>query len=251
MIVVSSGFFSGIPFLKIVHKHSRQDNIHVKHTKIVPKNTKFIGFLVLLSTIIFMNNITNLTNSMSEEYDAGDIWGALGDVDGEYEDTPVMDHSAHAGHGGHGGHAGHSMAMNFHGNHEGVIFLFESMVITTKNHLALYTLLTFAMGILIEFIKDFRIQNTCAKINANSKNYKSLHLKDSALHLVQTTIGYFLMLIAMTFHYILFSAAMLGMATGFYIFNKVDKPDDSDVENDKLVKGNLKEKCITQDSCGC
>lgn len=201
-----------------------------------------------------MNNITNLTNSMSEEYDAGDIWGALGDVDGEYEDTPVMDHSAHAGHGGHGGHgghAGHSMAMNFHGNHEGVIFLFESMVITTKNHLALYTLLTFAMGILIEFIKDYRIQNTCAKINANSKNYKSLHLKDSALHLVQTTIGYFLMLIAMTFHYILFSAAMLGMATGFYIFNKVEKPDDSDVENDKLVKGNLKEKCITQDSCGC
>jgi len=206
-----------------------------------------------------MSNLTNLANPMTDEYDAGalgdDFWGALGDVDGEYEDNaPVMDHSAHAGHGGHGGHgghAGHSMAMNFHGNHEGIIFLFESMVIKTGNHLALYTLLTFAMGILIEFIKDYRIQNTCAKINANAKNYKSLHLKDSVLHLVQTTIGYFLMLIAMTFHYVLFSAAMLGMATGFYIFNGVDKPDDSDVENDKLVKCNLKEKSITQDSCGC
>ena len=150
-----------------------------------------------------MSNLTNLANPMTDEYDAGalgdDFWGALGDVDGEYEDNaPVMDHSAHAG---HGGHAGHSMAMNFHGNHEGIIFLFESMVIKTGNHLALYTLLTFAMGILIEFIKDYRIQNTCAKINANAKNYKSLHLKDSVLHLVQTTIGYFLMLIAMTFHY--------------------------------------------------
>ena len=176
------------------------------------------------------------------------LWGGFGEMDGEYEDPPEDPHAGH----NHGGHS-HNMAMNFHGKHQGVIFLFEGLELQSNNHVFWYSLVTLLMGILIEYIKDYRLRYTCAKINATSKNYKILHIKDSVLHLVQTTIGYFLMLIAMTFHYVLFSAAMIGMALGFYIFNKVDKSDVNDVENDKLVgcKGHMASKSVTQDSCGC
>lgn len=179
----------------------------------------------------------------SPEYNANEVWGDLGEMDNQYEDIPAMDHSMHHG---------HSMKMNFHGDHSGIIFLFESWSIDSTTHLFWYSVLTLLMGILIEYIKDYRFRHTNAKLNATSKNYKSLHLKDSVLHLIQTTVGYFLMLIAMTFHYALFSAAMLGMAIGYWIFNRVEKPEPGS-ENSNLMgcKGHMIEKGIAQDSCGC
>jgi len=93
-----------------------------------------------------------------------------------------------------------------------------------------------------------------AKLHATATNYKQIHLKDTILHLIQTTIGYFLMLIAMTFHYALFSAAMLGMAAGFYWFNRVEKPDEEegDEEQGSLCKTKFANKQqISTDACGC
>merc|ERR1711976_600093 len=172
-------------------------------------------------------------------------------MDGDY--NALKNNEFHAAPVDHSMHHGHSMKMNFHNDHTGLVFLFEGWSIDTTKHLFWYSVLTFLMGVSLEFIKDCRFRYTNAKLNATSKNYKSLHLKDSVLHLIQTTVGYFIMLIAMTFHYALFSAAMIGMAAGYWFFNRVEKPEIGS-ESDNLMrgcKGHMIEKGIAQDSCGC
>ena len=83
----------------------------------------------------------------------------------------------------------------------------------------------FLMGLAVEFLKKYRLENTAAAFHGTRSNYKKMHILDSFLHLVQTSIGYLLMLVAMTYHYLLFSAAMVGMATGYCIFNWPKKPE--------------------------
>ena len=90
------------------------------------------------------------------DYDANAVWGDLGEMDNDY--GPVMDHSKHGHHGmhgmhhgmhgGHDMHGGHMMAMNFHANHQGVIYLFENAKIETVAHLWFAIFLTVALGIL-------------------------------------------------------------------------------------------------------
>lgn len=167
-----------------------------------------------------------------------------------------MDHGAHGHHGGHGGHdhSGHNMAMNFHFNHKGVIFLFESFTIQETSHLFLYCLITLGMGILVEGIKHYRIIKVNARLHGNQSNHKILHIYDSLLHFAQTTIGYLLMLIAMTYHYALFLCAMSGIAVGYWMFNKPEPEDFSGAcpEKSRSEKQEMiKRGSITQDSCGC
>ena len=124
-----------------------------------------------------------------------------------------------------------SMAMNspmsFHTNYKDMTFLFHQLTITNFTHLCFYATVSFFLAILVEFIKSVRYKR--AKFGNNGKH---THHVDTSLFLVQTTASYLLMLIVMTFHYVLCSAVVLGLTTGFYIFGKkklLTKTEDHDV----------------------
>merc|ERR1712139_733468 len=104
-----------------------------------------------------------------------------------------MDHSAHAGHGGH--------KSTFHFTLP-LTYLFDALQVATTGQLVGYCILTIVLGVLVEVIKDYRINCGCtrAKLSELSRKTQILHqIKDSLLYLVQTTLSYALMLIAMTF----------------------------------------------------
>jgi len=167
-----------------------------------------------------------------------------------------MDHSMHGM-----DHSMHNMKMHFHGDHSAVIFLFEKLAVESATHIWLYAILTFAMGFAVEFLKKYRLENTTAAFHGTRSNYKQLHLLDTFLHLIQTTIGYLLMLVAMTYHYTLFSAAMVGMASGYCFFNWPAQPSEStdsekcvsDQSDHALIKKRAHQRghIVTGDSCGC
>lgn len=163
-------------------------------------------------------------------------------MDNAYEAEPEMDHSMHGMNMGgmnHGGmDMGHMMAMNFHAKHKGVIYLFESAKIETHLHLWLYVVFTLALGILVEFIKVYRFK--LAMVGPGTRK-RSAHLFDSVLYFAQTTIGYCLMLVAMTFHYALFIAVVLGMAVGYFLFN--GKSDDNEEFQEMARRESIKGDC--------
>ena len=154
-------------------------------------------------------------------------------MDNAYEAEAVMDHSMHGM-----DHGGHMMAMNFHTTHKGVIYLFESAKIETHLHLWLYVALTLALGISVEFIKVYRYKLASEKAGARKSQ---AHFFDSALYFAQTTIGYCLMLVAMTFHYALFVAVVLGMAIGYFLFN--GKSDETEEFQELARRESIKGDC--------
>ena len=135
----------------------------------------------------------------------------------------VEDHSAHGGHGG--GHGGHSMAMSFSTN-LGIDYLWPSLKITNNTELFWYCLLTFAAGLLVEYIKSYRVAQLCTK-NSDPYDVKlSNHYQQTFLHFIQTTLAYLLMLVAMTFNYFLFAAVMLGLTVGYGLFKAPAKYEE-------------------------
>lgn len=113
-------------------------------------------------------SIENLDQPPADyEYNLDNAWGVMADAVGKEMDNDYSNEEA-AGGMDHSMHMGHSMAMNFHGDHSGLVYLFDGLSISSQSHLLWYSVLTFLLGIVVEFIKDysqFKNKNlTCSNI---------------------------------------------------------------------------------------
>lgn len=135
-------------------------------------------------------------------------------VDTDYEGMDMNEHAAHMGHGGHGGH---NMAMSFNFNLN-IEYLFAGWKIETNMALVWYCLVTILLGILVEWIKTIRITKLNNKKKDSYQHKYHNHIKQSFLHLIQSTVGYLLMLVAMTFNVYLFVSVMVGLSLGYFYF---------------------------------
>ena len=170
-------------------------------------------------------------STTASDYNAADVWGNYDDYGkNDYEKSPSHEHHDH-GHHGHDHHGGHHMAMNFHFNHENILYLFEFAKIECGNHLILYSFITVAIGILVEYMKVYRL-----RLAANVTGWN--HVLDATLYLIQSSLAYCLMLIAMTYHYLLFFAVVFGMALGYYMFNgQKQDPEFTEARRKESLKG--------------
>lgn len=176
-----------------------------------------------------------------------------GTMDHSAMDHAAMDHAAM----NHGSVTPHSvmMAMTFHGGYEETI-LFDFWRISTVGGLVGSCIGIFLLGILYEGIKFYReflmakgfspynnIQVNVENIQRRGSDENSItsipttpprrnsavkviktnmlsptHFIQTLLHMVQFTLSYFLMLIAMTFNSWLFAAVVAGATAGYFLF---------------------------------
>jgi hypothetical protein len=100
-----------------------------------------------------------------------------------------------------------------------VALLFKSWSLHTPALLALGFFATVAMGMSIEALASLRrnLQNpgfcNCHNIPTSTSRAYAV-----ALYAVQITFGYLLMLVSMTYHFVLFSAVIIGLLIGHIIF---------------------------------
>lgn len=151
-----------------------------------------------------------------------------------------MDHSAHE-------HSNHAMSMVFHFGITDQI-LFSQWSSSTIPGFIVSWFVIFIVAILYEGLKTIREnlskQEVCKCSSENGTNatdqsketslipsgrtekvqrqknrlLSSSHFIQTFLHVLQMTISYLLMLIAMTFNVYLFSAVILGAGTGYFLF---------------------------------
>jgi len=150
--------------------------------------------------------------------------------------------STHTGHSGHGVSAmDHMMKMYFHTGVDEII-LFKSWTISTAGGLLASMIGIFLMAILYEGLKYYReylFRKSYSALNFSCINnagdgpkvmphphHGSLrsrmlsfgHVAQTALHVLQVTLSYFLMLIFMTYNVWLCLAVVLGAGVGFFVF---------------------------------
>ncbi len=100
-----------------------------------------------------------------------------------------------------------------------VALLFKSWSLHTPALLALGFFATVAMGMSIEALASLRrnLQNpgfcNCHNIPTSKSRAYAV-----ALYAVQITLGYLLMLVSMTYHFVLFSAVIVGLLIGHIVF---------------------------------
>lgn len=107
-----------------------------------------------------------------------------------------------------------------------LVFLFDFLVIDNWTKYYASALCAFAIGMMVEYVVHMRrkLQN-----NEYKTSLFSPAVVKTCMHLVQVVLGYFAMLIAMTFSSILFIATVLGISFGHYIFNYFAVVTESDV----------------------
>ena len=99
-----------------------------------------------------------------------------------------------------------------------LLFLFQGWVVTSEAEMAGYAVLTLAMGFLVEVIVAGR--RTLSKRPAAAKKSLAHQAADTASYGMQLLLGYWLMLVAMTYQVELFVAVVLGIMAGYLVFNR-------------------------------
>jgi len=172
----------------------------------------------------------------------------------DHDDMADMDHKDHKDHKdhddmgdmdmdhmGHGNNSGgmHMMQMYFHFGVDEYV-LFKGWKISTAGGMVASVVGVFLMGMLYEGLKYFReylfkqyvssiqfstiaITGEAGKVSQVHKveNHKMLslaHAMQTALHIVQIIVSYFLMLIFMTYNVWLCLGVVLGAGVGYFIF---------------------------------
>merc|ERR1712127_27850 len=102
----------------------------------------------------------------------------------------------------------------FFSNNMPANYLFEKMTMMSATDLYLYCFLTIVVCVFLEFTKSVRISNKLSKLNFLGNEYN--HLFETFLMMLQTTLGYFMMLVAMLFNWTLFASVIVGTGIGFY-----------------------------------
>lgn len=163
-----------------------------------------------------------------QKLNLGDLSKNIDQSSNDYESHDMSSHDhGSMDHGSMGGmnHGGHSMAMAFH-NNLGMDYLFPGYKVETNKHLFIYSIITILLGIMVEYIKSYRIKKLVNKKNDTYKQKCDKHIKQSILHFIQHSIGYLLMLVAMTFNAYLFLAVMVGFTIGYFLFSGPNKEDE-------------------------
>ncbi|WKX91075.1 hypothetical protein Q1695_009706 [Nippostrongylus brasiliensis] len=116
------------------------------------------------------------------------------------------------------------MWMWFHTTVNDVV-LFESWMVTTPGDMVWTCLVVIAMGILLEFIRyvrwrlEIRERNeVLLYTNYVSRLFALSHMVQTFLFGIQLVLGYFLMLVFMTFSVWLGIAVCIGAGAGFLLF---------------------------------
>ncbi|XP_018414849.1 PREDICTED: high affinity copper uptake protein 1 isoform X2 [Nanorana parkeri] len=153
-------------------------------------------------------------------------------------------HPTTAGHGpGHGsGGCMHMMPMSFYFGYENVELLFSGLVINSGGEMAGAFVAVYLMAILYEGLKIARealLRKSQVSIRYNSmpvpgpngttlmETHKTVgqqmvslpHVFQTALHIIQVVVSYFLMLIFMTYNAYLCIAVAAGAGTGYFLFS--------------------------------
>ncbi|XP_018414848.1 PREDICTED: high affinity copper uptake protein 1 isoform X1 [Nanorana parkeri] len=168
---------------------------------------------------------------------------------GHQHPTTADPHAGHqhpttAGHGpGHGsGGCMHMMPMSFYFGYENVELLFSGLVINSGGEMAGAFVAVYLMAILYEGLKIARealLRKSQVSIRYNSmpvpgpngttlmETHKTVgqqmvslpHVFQTALHIIQVVVSYFLMLIFMTYNAYLCIAVAAGAGTGYFLFS--------------------------------
>lgn len=116
------------------------------------------------------------------------------------------------------------MWMWFHTTVNDVV-LFESWTVATAGEMVWSCLVVIAMGVLLEFVRyvRWRLENSDKKEAQLNTNYVSRllslsHILQTVMFGVQLVLGYFLMLVFMTFSVWLGIAVCIGAGVGFLLF---------------------------------
>mmetsp|Transcript_3561 Transcript_3561/g.4238 ORF Transcript_3561/g.4238 Transcript_3561/m.4238 type:complete len:248 (+) Transcript_3561:57-800(+) len=97
-----------------------------------------------------------------------------------------------------------------------LVFLFEFLVIDNWLKYFLSAVGAFLLGISVEFVVHIR---RGLQYSEYKNRLLSPMLTTTVLHMTQVVLGYFAMLIAMTFSSLLFASTVLGIASGHILFN--------------------------------
>ncbi|KAJ6636838.1 High affinity copper uptake protein 1 [Pseudolycoriella hygida] len=139
------------------------------------------------------------------------------------------------------------MIMMLHtGNCESIVF--KSIKVTTAEEFALAVLVIFVFAIAYEGLRFWREKmyndymnqtSSCSSKEAQlagRRNIKQLlihkvHLTQTALHMIQATVSYSLMLIVMTYNVWLVLAVILGATVGYFFFGWIRQRSIDVAEN--------------------
>ncbi|XP_078739137.1 high affinity copper uptake protein 1 [Lampetra fluviatilis] len=160
--------------------------------------------------------------------------------------TMPTDHGGHGGHGGPptgaGDHSGMGMAMTFYFGYSNVNVLFSGWLINSVGGMVGSCLAVFLLAAAYEGLKIFReslLRQSQVHVRYSSmplpgqhgttvmETHKTVgqrmcslpHLLQSALHVLQVVLSYFLMLIFMTYNGYLCVAVALGAGAGYFLFS--------------------------------
>lgn len=98
-----------------------------------------------------------------------------------------------------------------------LVFLFSNLVLDSPLKYAIACIGTIGLGILVEFVVKLRRQYKAKFVDKQDlKWYKAGAL---GLYAVQVTLGYFAMLVAMTYAYVFFIMIVMGLVIGYGLFN--------------------------------
>jgi len=102
-----------------------------------------------------------------------------------------------------------------------IIYLFAGWVLDTRTKFALGALGTFVLAILCEYLTWVRRSYLSASpsIRLFRGRRRLLKAVKASLFTTQATLGYFLMLVAMTYQVELFLMVVLGLGAGHTLFN--------------------------------
>ena len=142
----------------------------------------------------------------------------------------------------------HAMQMSFTGEYKDLVVLFKFWTINDESGLIASFFGVFFMSILFELLKFIRVnlnkKRMAALKSANSKSATTFSpLEYTALNLIyacQTTIGYFVMLVTMTYNTYLFIAVIAGLTIGnacLMILESKMKPNQVDASCDEKCNG--------------
>ncbi len=105
-------------------------------------------------------------------------------------------------------------------------FLLPAWVLDGRAKYSAACLASLLMGVLVHFLSKVRHDLVC-KSRAQAPSARSLLSRATllALHGAQVLLGYFLMLIAMTYSVELFAMVWVGLTVGYGVFNLQSTPD--------------------------